>query len=466
MVAPLSLLPLLVLVAVWFGPYLLRSGSLPGQVKPLIAFGAAALISAGAAFFIAFPPYKSVSMPSSELKALATLVIGLLFYLVISSWTNDTDKIRFMLRWINWSGVLVLGWSLFQAFTWYRLHFYPDWMWNFQGKVSTSLLLYVQRANGFAYEPSWLAHQLNMLYLPLWLASTASGYTAHRLRLGWLHVEHLLLLGGIGVLVLSVSRIGLLTFLLMVAFLLLLWNIRLVRYLQDRFSGRMQVSAKRRVWVRRWVALVSAAVLLVVYLALLLGAAYGLSRYDIRMARLFDFSTLKDQSFMYYANQLVFAERLVFWQAGWGVFNDYPILGVGLGNAGFFFPEKLSAFSWALTEVRTLMYQQTNLPNIKSLWVRLLAETGIVGFALFASWCFVLWQSARYLLAHRGALYKMLGLAGSFALIGLIIEGFSIDTFALPYYWITFGLVTAACQHARRGMINQNVPAADGSPSS
>ena len=41
--------------------------------------------------------------------------------------------------------------------------------------------------------------------------------------------------------------------------------------------------------------------------------------------------------------------------------------------------------------------------------------------------------------------WKVLGLAGSFMLVGLLVEGFSIDTFALPYYWVTLGLVTAAC---------------------
>jgi O-antigen ligase len=168
------------------------------------------------------------------------------------------------------------------------------------------------------------------------------------------------------------------------------------------------------------------------------------------MQKIFDFSVLKEESFIYYANQLVFAERLIFWQAGWNIFNDHPIMGVGLGNAGYFFPEKLSAFSWALTEIRTLLYRQTALPNIKSLWVRLLAETGIVGFALFVVWCYLLWQSAQFLRRQRQPLYRMLGMAGSFALIGLLIEGFSLDTFALPYFWISFGLLSAGCEMARK----------------
>lgn len=452
MVAPLSSVPMVVLLLIWLVPYLIRSGVLPRQTLVLFIFCTSALISTAAAFFIPFPPYKSANILSNSLKALITLGVGMCFYLVVALWPNHANRLRFLVRWINWSGVVVIGWSFFQAFIWHRYHSYPDWMWNFQGKMSSSLLLYVQRSNGFAYEPSWLAHQLNMLYLPLWLAASFSGFTAHRFHLGKLHFEHLLLLGGIATLVLSVSRIGLLTFLLMVAFLILLWNIQWVRWLQNRLTRNAGLGRRVRA-LRRWIALGSALVLLVVYAGLGLGAAYGISRYDPRMATLFNFTALKDQSFLYYANQLVFAERIVFWQAGWGVFNDHPILGVGLGNAGFFFPEKLSAFSWALTEIRTLIYQQSFVPNIKSLWVRLLAETGIVGFAIFACWCYILWQSAQFLRKLKDPLFKMIGLAGSFALIGFIMEGFSLDTFALPYYWFSFGLITAACEVARRSLI-------------
>jgi O-antigen ligase len=195
--------------------------------------------------------------------------------------------------------------------------------------------------------------------------------------------------------------------------------------------------------------------LLIVYTVLLIGAAWGLSRYDARMAKMFDFTALKEQSFMHYANQLVFAERLVYWQAGWELFSDHPVLGVGLGNAGFFFPEKLSAFSWALTEIRVLMYQSQNLPNVKSLWVRILAETGVVGLGLFLSWYFILWRSAQFLRTRKLDLARMVGLAGSFALIGLLVEGFSLDTFALPYFWVTFGIVTAACEFTRCAMVVQ-----------
>jgi O-antigen ligase len=468
MVAPLSLLPLLVLLFVWFFPYLLRRGKLPPQSQPLFAFLFAALVSAAGAFFLPFPAFKNASPLRSEIEALITLLIGFFFYMVVAVWAREDRRQRMLLRLVNWSGLLILAWAMVQGITWRLFERFPDWMWTLQGMLSSSLLLYNNRSNGFAYEPSWLAHQLNMLYLPFWLAATVSGFTVHKYRLWKISLENVLLLGGVVALLFSVSRIGLLAFLCMAAFLVLDWNIRLVKWLQNaalrRFAARQEAARARRRkrLIQAAILSVSLVVLLLFYAGVLAGAAYGLSRYDERMKKLFDISTLREKSFFHWANQLVFAERIVFWQAGWEIFGDHPILGVGPGNAGFFFADKLSAFSWSLDEIRTLMYQWTSPPNIKSLWVRILAETGMLGFAFFMSWLFVLWQAAQFLRRETSPgpgetprpaarrLQQVIGLMGAFVLVALLIEGFSIDTFALPYYWFSFGLLTAACEDSRQ----------------
>jgi hypothetical protein len=90
------------------------------------------------------------------------------------------------------------------------------------------------------------------------------------------------------------------------------------------------------------------------------------------------------------------------------------------------------------------------LPNVKSIWVRLLAETGIAGFSLFATWLYVLWLANRLLRRQQSSLLRAIGWMGALAVVAFLVEGFSVDSLALPYIWVSLGLVTAAGSLARR----------------
>ncbi len=449
MVAPASGIILALIVAAWLIPYLLKGGKIGRQSLPLIAFVTVSFISAALAVFLRFPAFRDFNLVDSELDALVTLIMGACFYLVVAAWAVRTERLEFILRWLNWTGLAVIAWSLMQAAWWQMTGGYPAWM-NRAQELFVSHELYFDRVSGFAFEPSWLAHQLNMLYLPWWLASAIRGSTVHRWRLGPLTLERFLLVGGVAVLVLSVSRIGLLGFLLMVAFSLFLGVLWLIGWLEGRLLARSGLQGVRRWWAGAGLRAGLFFSLLVIALAMFLGAGFALSKFDPRMATLFSLDSLKTTSFVYFANQLVFAERIIFWEAGWKVFNQFPLLGVGPGNAGYFFPQTLSAFSWSLTEVLTLMYRQDVLPNIKSLWVRLLAETGMAGFSCFVAFLYVHWRSAAWLRTARGPLGSV-GLAGMLMIVAMLTEGFSVDTFGLPYYWVSLGLVAGACLKARAG---------------
>jgi O-antigen ligase len=155
-------------------------------------------------------------------------------------------------------------------------------------------------------------------------------------------------------------------------------------------------------------------------------------------------SNLDENSVLYLGLRFAFLERLTYWFDGWHIFNDYPIIGVGLGNAGFYFVDHMPAAGWGSYEIRDVVYRNGALANIKSFWVRLLAETGIVGFMLFLSWYYLLWRSSRTTQHSRDPVLKMVALAGQLALIAFLVEGFSIDSFALPYLWVITGLISAA----------------------
>ncbi|MGH2628100.1 MAG: hypothetical protein ACRDHY_15790, partial [Anaerolineales bacterium] len=80
-VGPLALLPLIGLSLVWLGPHLVRGGRMPAIAAPLLAFALLGLVSAAAATALPIEAYKGQSSFAREVRALATLAIGLAFYL-------------------------------------------------------------------------------------------------------------------------------------------------------------------------------------------------------------------------------------------------------------------------------------------------------------------------------------------------------------------------------------------------
>jgi hypothetical protein len=441
MVGSASAIPLLWLFFFWFLPYLARGGSLPRATLPLIGFVLVALASSAGAYFLDLPAYKGLTLLSREVRALFTLGVGLSFYLVASAWPDSLGKLRFTLRILNYSGVVIILWSALQFYLWYKTGGYPAWLNSFQAEFINMRGFFADRATGLTLEPSWLAHQLNLLYLPFWLSATITRQSAHRFRFLGLIFEDFLLAGGVATLVMSQSRVGIVAFFLVIAFLAVRANVQLAQWIHKKIAVRIPFIRKP---VFRWsltgLILVAFAM---IYLVSLVGVTRAWAKYDRRVARLFETPTGNILS-IEYTNQLGFAERVVFWAVGWEVFPDYPILGVGLGNTGFYFPEKMPAFGWALPEINRLMYYVNHIPNTKSLWSRILSETGLTGLAFFLSWLTVLWYAASYLRHHPDRSMRSMGLAGGMVLVALLLEGFSVDTFALPYWWISLGLISAA----------------------
>jgi hypothetical protein len=449
-VAPLSLLPLAWLGLFWTIPFILKKGKLPAEFTPLLFFCLVTLVSCAFAFFRSIPPYKGKTILGEEIQAIFTLIIGVSFYFITVSWlAGSEEKIVTTLRWINVSGIILLVWAGIQAFYIFFFHSdYPAALLQFQRFVSTRDL-FIGRVTSFAFEPSWLAHQLNLFYLPFWLGATVSGFSSYRFRLWKIPIETILFGFGVGIVFIA-SRIGTLALLLIFALLGLYANYLLIRYLQIRVLSKIaHFSPRNQILVKVAIPVAVICAFFVLFVSSAVGLVYLLSRVDSRLAVLFEPSSLELVKKLYknpymLFNFLKFAERYVYWVVGWRIFNIYPFLGVGLGNAGFFFKDLFPAYSWSLPEVLEIYYRANFIPNIKSLWVRLLAETGILGFSAFVSWLYTQLASGQYLRRNAQSIYKLMGWAGIFILIALVIEGFSIDTFALPYLWISFGIVNAA----------------------
>lgn len=449
LVAPLSIIPLGWLFLTKVPASIIKNRTLPGELKPFFWFIILTLISCCAAFFIRMPVYKGHTVLRDEFEALVTLGIGIAFLLVTLMMIRSSEELKRSLIWINVGGFIFLSFCVFQIATiWFLEGAYPiylDRLLQFMSIGNLSGQVRGVRISGLTLEPSWLAHSLNMLYLPFWLAASRFQVSAHRFRIGKITLENILLVLGIIAMVMTYSRIGLIGVMAVVAWLL----VDIANLVSKRISGRKKsndTSKKRNAW-QRIVITGSFIILLIVGFITLL---YLLSFQDDRYKKIFSRTPLYGRRYyqespglITLAKRINVGERVVYWKFGWDVFNKYPVLGVGLGNVGRYSEELLSPEAWKMSEIREILLYGSDLPNTKNFWVRILSETGMVGFTLFMSWLIVLWMSARKLGKTENATIKAIGLSGQFVLIALLFEGFSLDTFALPYMWVSLGILIA-----------------------
>jgi O-antigen ligase len=405
-----------------------------------------------AVFFLEIHPFKDETPVSRGSEALATLMLGIGYFLVTATFVaSKPGRLRATLVWIQVGILLVLIWSAVQAY------FISCCEGDFPDRIRALHRLIsirdpnAERVTGLAYEPSWYANQLNLLYLPLWLASIGLGYSAFRHRVLGIQVELLLLIAGVGALLLSSSRIGLASFIILVGFMVLWLAVKAARKLNAPLRTRVLKHFPSLGRIAGIGTILAFSIIFVIgFFALAASLLWVAGQLDGRWERVFVPSGMRLFS-LEYANYLLFAERAVYWTAAYGVFERYPLIGVGLGNAGFFIPETMPAFAWALPEVVDVLRAGTEFfPNAKSLWLRLLAETGIIGFVCFAVWLLVMAFRAVTLSVRKIQPGQVVGVMGLLALISLFTEGFSVDSFAFPYLWITLGLVTAAAWTGRR----------------
>ncbi len=450
-VAPLSLLPLMVLVITFLLPSIIKKKAIPGPAIPLMIFTLLTVFSIALSGFIKIPSFRGFNPLNSSLIDLLTLAVGICFYLVAIFTLESSDSLKHSLHWLNLGGVIIILYAFVQFLVWRLSHYYPELLRDIQDLVSISGKLYDNRVTAFALEPSWLAHQLNVLYLPIWLAFTVHRSSIYQKRLlNKFTIENLLLLGGLFTLAATLSRIGWLSVGGLIVYLLIRWANFWKLKLSDKH--RQNIKNVKLRWIRSSMFNIVYWLVLIVVLGLL-GFA-GIKLLSIldpkRMASVFALFDLQQYGILGWANRLEMAERFLYWMSAFYTFLAFPLFGVGLGNVGFFFSRNLNSFGYGSPEIMQQIIFNNSLVNAKNIWARLLAETGIVGFAGFIAW--VYYQLRLSILLEQAtekSLLKAMGLAGILITICFVIEGFSLDSFGLPYYWIGFGLVMGAYRISR-----------------
>jgi O-antigen ligase len=151
-----------------------------------------------------------------------------------------------------------------------------------------------------------------------------------------------------------------------------------------------------------------------------------------------------------YIEYMGFGPRFLYWETAYRIFEQYPLTGVGLGNYAFYFSENIPERSLAtMPEVLRLLVPEVdrnNLITTKHFYLRILAETGLIGAATFLAFLTAICGCALYLWPSRHVEFRFWGVAGLLGLIAFLMVAFSFDSFAIPNMWVVFGFITAAAR--------------------
>jgi len=359
-------------------------------------------------------------------------------------------------------GAILIPWTLFEVDLLRKYSLvqgFPEWVIKLRSSlaVQSPNAMFTNRVMGFAYEPSWFIRIFNLVLFPIWLSSVFQRETIFKFKLWIFQIEDFLMIGGLIVFGYSSPRIGLIAFLASLSLLGALLLGRLNHWFVSWYLKRIKQPPKHLIWIN--------ILLVVVVIVILFGLAGGAlsayikaaSSWDHRFQMLLNQANLDKQDLfplteirvIYLARDLAFFERMIYWFAGWHIFADYPF-GVGLGNAGFYFIDRMNPAGYESYEIRNLAFRANYLANTKNMWTRLLAETGFIGLALFLAWLYLLWRSAGLTRKSDSKILRILGLAGQLFLLAYLFESLSMDSFAMPYQWLMTGLISAGGLIARR----------------
>ena len=151
----------------------------------------------------------------------------------------------------------------------------------------------------------------------------------------------------------------------------------------------------------------------------------------------------KKSNLVEYVIDIYAGPRLAYVWSGMETFNQHPWTGVGLGAGGFYLYENLP--DWAKTSVpeisNHLSPMNTAYPNTKNLFVRIISETGFLGFAAFITFFLFLFAEALAFQKKEGLTNRYLYVVGVFTMIALVIFCFTQDSFAMPNTWINMGML-------------------------
>lgn len=426
---PLALLMLILLVQLWRREI---RNPVPGSLMLLGGFFVAALLSSVLGALNAPLELRGSDYFDRVLRAWVTAAIGVMFFLAAIWMNRDEKDVRFSVKWLLLGLCLHILWSMVQALSFYTPLISRETMRDLQTSFSMRVPMKNRRFSGMAFESSWLAGQIATLYMPWLVAALLTRYRVFKAK--W--AEPLLFLAALFLLLFTFSRGGLLYFL--IAGIITAWIGRgdSLRRLRDWFvspfrSELVTPSRTRDIAIR--------VTLLTVLVAVLAGT--GMFMYNKRyINKVFACIETSDNLEEYVTCNYAGGRAAYAWSA-MGAYSLEPWTGVGLGASGLYMYDYLPDFSKTnLFEIaRQLAPDSLSIPNPKSMYIRVLAETGLLGTALFLAFQLSMLADMRAL--FRSNSQRFFGIAGLFTWIAVFLYNVTQDSLATPNLWINLGIL-------------------------
>jgi len=428
LVRPLSLYPLALLLPVLIIQWRRKKTGLY-WAGVFVALGAFVLfVFAATSFGVLIDPIplRGQTYSGRAIRALVTLLIGVLFFLC-AVWMNRSQAdLRFSVRWILTGLCLDLAWSGLQAVTFYSGLLEKEMVTHWQLAFSMRELVRSNRISGLAYEPAWLAGQLATIFIPFLFSAVLTNFRLTRLK--WL--EPVLLAFSLLVLLATYSRGGLLIVAASAGLTLLLFGRAAMRSAWKWFTSGFR---------GRTFGVITRMGIVVAVIGAFVGAFLFLSQKDY-FRRLWEIDA---ESLSEYIVDINAGARGAYSAGAMAAYEQHPWTGVGLGASGFYIYQNLP--DWALTTVpeiaRQLNPQNSLYPNPKNLYVRLLAETGLIGFFLFVAFQLYLLGDMLALTVRKEPWARFAATAGTFAWLAITFYNFTQDSLTTPNIWLVPGIL-------------------------
>ncbi len=458
LVRPLSFVPALLLLALaMFRAGVLRQRPmLPRDAGWLLGLFTAYVVLGGLIVLLNQPDqaFKGQTPIDSFLRALLTLAVGWVFYTVARLQIRSAQDLRLTLRFLFIGLAASITFAVVQLVAILQRGAMLQAVQTLTDIFAVRTDGLVNRAQGLSLEPSWLATQIILLMLPALVARLISRQPGP--GRGVSRGTLIATLAGFAValtgLLAAGSRFGLVgaALMLFLAVVMALW------------SGRLAIVLA----VATVLVAGGGGIALIRNLGAGAGSAYVLDPVSFVTTQLADpGDTPANADVTQVSDLLAIGGRLAANQTAFNLWLDHPLGGVSLGNnyryfaryapdwafgAGFFTSGRMEGAGWV----------DPNAPekgNAKNFFLRLLSETGLIGFALFLAF---LWRQL-YASPGRDPYFIAFRLAAAAA---LVFSFFNQDSFADPAVWIVVVLCAAMGRLQAAPLNSRPEPAGSAAP--